>query len=129
MSGPVSHDIDCFDEQFDRKGSVQLDGVVPSENLKAIREAVLKSVADCGRRQIEGGATTSPDGTAHHSVGQYAALDAFLEQDWVDDLVHIILAGVPTSSMRLTPPASGRQSRATSTASTVTYGLSVAASD
>ncbi|CAA2138990.1 phytanoyl-CoA dioxygenase family protein [Methylobacterium bullatum] len=87
MSSPVSHDIDWFDEQFDRKGWVQLDGVVPAENLKAIREAVLKSVADCGRRQVEGGATTSPDGTAHHSVGQYSALDAFLDQDWVDDLV------------------------------------------
>ncbi|WP_019904253.1 phytanoyl-CoA dioxygenase family protein [Methylobacterium sp. 77] len=87
MAGPAARDIDWFDEQFQRKGWVLLEGIVPAEDLAAIRTAVLKTVDDCGRRQVEGGATASPDGTAHHSVGQYAALDGFLERDWVDTLV------------------------------------------
>lgn len=87
MVNPASHDAEWFDEQMRRKGWVLFESVVPAAHLPSIRQAVLDSVADCGRRQVEGGATTAPDGTAHHAVGQYPALDAFLEQDWLDGLI------------------------------------------
>lgn len=87
MANAVARDVAWFDEQIQRKGWALFESVVPAADLVDIREAVLHSVAACGRRQVEGGATAAPDGTAHHSVGQYKALDGFLEQGWLEDMV------------------------------------------
>lgn len=87
MTNAVPHDVAWFDEQMTRKGWALFESVVPADDLPAIREAVLATVADCGRRQVAGGATRAPDGTAHHSVGQYEALDAFLDQGFLGDMV------------------------------------------
>jgi ectoine hydroxylase-related dioxygenase (phytanoyl-CoA dioxygenase family) len=61
------------------RGWVLFERVVPPEQLAPIRQAVLDSIEDCGRRQVASGAAAAPDGTAHHALGQYPALDAFLE--------------------------------------------------
>lgn len=93
MTDAVPRDVDWFDEQMRRKGWVLFESVIPGEQLAAIRKAVLGTVADCGRRQVEGGATTAPDGTAHHSVGQYPALDGFIENGWLEEMVSHYFGG------------------------------------
>lgn len=95
MAGCALGDVAGFDEQMRRKGWVLFEGVVPERYLPAIRQAVLDTVSDCGRRQVESGAAPAPDGTAHHSVGQYPALDAFLEAGWLDDMVSHYFGGAP----------------------------------
>ncbi|GJE37493.1 phytanoyl-CoA dioxygenase family protein [Methylobacterium persicinum] len=95
MASCALHDVAGFDEQMQRKGWVLFEGVLPESDLGPIREAVLATVEDCGRRQVESGATTAPDGTAHHSVGQYRALDEFLEKGWLDDMVSRYFDGAP----------------------------------
>lgn len=93
MTNAVPYDVAWFDEQMRRKGWALFENVVPADDLPALREAVLATVADCGRRQVEGGATTAADGTAHHSVGQYEALDAFLDRGWLEDRVSHYFGG------------------------------------
>ncbi|HZZ90106.1 MAG TPA: phytanoyl-CoA dioxygenase family protein [Caulobacteraceae bacterium] len=68
---------------------------IPAAELRPIREAVLASVAHCGRRQVASGACAAPDGTAHHAVGQYPALDAFLERRWAHDHIDAYFGGAP----------------------------------
>lgn len=77
------------------KGWALFPEVIPAGALGAIREAVLASVADCGRRQVASGACESPDGTAHHAVGQYPALDAFLERRCLADHIDRYFDGAP----------------------------------
>lgn len=93
MATCVPGDTFGFEERMQRKGWVQFERVLPEGDLPALRQAVLDTVADCGRRQVESGATAAPDGTAHHSVGQYRALDAFLEQGWLEDMVSHYFGG------------------------------------
>jgi Phytanoyl-CoA dioxygenase (PhyH) len=77
------------------KGWVLFAGVIPSADLAPIREAVLASVADCGRRQVASGACAAPDGTAHHAVGQYPALDGFLDRRWLAGHIERFFDGAP----------------------------------
>lgn len=81
---------DCAPPSTDRaaaelqeRGWTIFDSVIPSAELRDIRKAILESVEDCGRRQVASGACAQPDGTSHHAVGQYPALDAFLERGWL----------------------------------------------
>ena len=60
-----------------------------------MRAAVLDSVADCGWLQVLWGAATVADGTAHHSVGAYPALDRFLEQLPLRDEISAYFGGAP----------------------------------
>jgi hypothetical protein len=76
-------------------GWVQFEALVPASHLADIRPAVFESVADCGRRQIESRAREIPDGTAHHAVGRYPPLDAFLERAWLADHVSRFFDGAP----------------------------------
>ncbi|WP_068875086.1 MULTISPECIES: phytanoyl-CoA dioxygenase family protein [unclassified Phenylobacterium] len=69
------------------RGWTLFEAVIPPSELPAIRQAILDSVEDCGRRQVASGACAQPDGTSHHAVGQYAALDAFLARGWLAEHV------------------------------------------
>lgn len=77
------------------RGWALFPSVVPCAQLGPIRAAVLQSVADCGRRQVASGACAAPDGTAHHAVGQYPALDDFLERRWLGDHISRYFGGAP----------------------------------
>ena len=77
------------------KGWVVFDAMIPLEQLAPIRAAVVASVEDCGRRQVASGACERPDGTAHHSVGQYPALDEFLARRWLADSIGRYFDGAP----------------------------------
>jgi hypothetical protein len=81
--------------RLSESGWVLFPAAIPSVELAPIREAVLASVAHCGRRQVASGACAAPDGTAHHAVGQYAAFDAFLERRWLHDHVDGFFDGAP----------------------------------
>jgi len=76
-------------------GWAMFPAVIPPADLAPIRDAVLASVAHCGRRQVASGACAAPDGTAHHAVGQYPALDAFLERRWLHDHIDQFFGGAP----------------------------------
>jgi hypothetical protein len=71
--------LDSVAATLARQGWILFERVLAKAALKAIRADVLASVADCGARQVRSGAACEPDGTAHHAVGAYASLDAFLE--------------------------------------------------
>ena len=77
------------------KGWVVFDAVIPPDQLARIRGAVVASVEDCGRRQVASGACERPDGTAHHTVGQYPALDAFLAHGWMSEHIARYFDGAP----------------------------------
>lgn len=77
------------------QGWVLFDRVIPASDLPPIREAIVASVEDCGRRQVASGARETADGTAHHTVGRYPALDAFLERGWLRDEVSQAFGGAP----------------------------------
>jgi hypothetical protein len=81
--------------QLAERGWALFPSVVPAAELGATRAAVLQSVADCGRRQVASGACAAPDGTAHHAVGQYPALDDFLERRWLDEHIGRYFGGAP----------------------------------
>ena len=103
--------------------------MISPDDLGPIREAVLASVEHCGRRQVASGACSVPDGTAHHSVGQYPALDAFLERRWLHGHIDEYFAGAPyilhaVQSRRW----SRRRARATCTTSTATCAPTPASS-
>mgnify|MGYP000892868036 CR=1 FL=1 len=68
---------------------------VPDEELAGMRADILASVADCGRRQVAAGIGAEPDGTAHHVVGQYAHLDAFLAALHLDAQISRFFGGAP----------------------------------
>ncbi|HEY3949296.1 phytanoyl-CoA dioxygenase family protein [Phenylobacterium sp.] len=76
-------------------GWTLFEGVIPADELAPIRAAILESVEDCGRRQVASGARSEPDGTSHHTVGQYPALDAFLERAWLAPHVARHFDGAP----------------------------------
>ena len=78
---------DVFEEPLARQGWVRFDALIPTDDLQPLRQAVLASVDQCGLRQTNSGATAAPDGTAHHAVGQYPALDTFLERRWLHDAI------------------------------------------
>ncbi|WP_158742536.1 phytanoyl-CoA dioxygenase family protein [Acidisphaera sp. L21] len=75
-----------IDRPLRERGWVLVPDIVPQADLPGLRAAIHDSIADCGRRQVESGATTAPDGTAHHTVGQYPAFDAFLERRYLCDV-------------------------------------------
>jgi hypothetical protein len=85
VSAATDPDAD-IDQQLRERGWVMVPNVIPQADLPALRTAVLDSITDCGRRQVQSGATTQPDGTAHHSVGQYPAFDTFLERRYLCDV-------------------------------------------
>jgi len=60
-----------------------------------MRAAIHQAVEDCGRWQVASGACAEPDGTAHHAVGQYPALDRFLEQAWLAEHIARYFDGAP----------------------------------
>lgn len=72
--------LDQAAAQLASRGWALFERVLPEAELPAIRDAVFQCVEDCGRRQVASEACERPDGTGHHAVGQYPALDAFLEQ-------------------------------------------------
>jgi hypothetical protein len=87
MPDGASDPMDWAAAQIADKGWVLFEGVLPPAALPPIRAAIFQSVEDCGRRQVASGAREQPDGTSHHAVGQYPALDAFLEQGWLSEHV------------------------------------------
>ncbi len=82
-------------QRLSEQGWVLFPAMISPDDLGPIREAVLASVEHCGRRQVASGACSVPDGTAHHSVGQYPALDAFLERRWLHGHIDEYFAGAP----------------------------------
>lgn len=68
-----------FDDRLRRQGWAMVPSVVPDADLDVMGTDIMASVAHCGEHQRRSGATTEPDGTAHHAVGAYAGLDRFLE--------------------------------------------------
>ena len=87
--------LDAAAAQLAERGWALFPSVVPMAELAAIRAAVLQSVDDCGRLQVASGACPAPDGTAHHAVGQYPALDSFLERRWLAEYVSGFFDGAP----------------------------------
>jgi hypothetical protein len=90
----ISESDDAAD-QLARRGWVLFESVIPRAELAPIREAILQSIEDCGKLQVSSGARATPDGTAHHTVGRYPALDAFLERGWVAEHVSRFFGGSP----------------------------------
>jgi hypothetical protein len=82
-------------QRLSEQGWVLFPAMIDPDELRPIRDAVLASVEHCGRRQVASGACAVPDGTAHHAVGQYPALDAFLERRWLNDHIDEYFAGAP----------------------------------
>jgi hypothetical protein len=95
MADRAGDPIGWAEGQIAEKGWVLFESVVPAVDLPAIRDAIVQSVVDCGRRQVASGARTAPDGTSHHAVGQYPALDAFLQRAWLADHVERYFGGAP----------------------------------
>ena len=62
-------------QSLSERGWVLFPRMLTRDDLAPIRASVLASVEHCGRRQVASGACKIPDGTAHHAVGQYPALD------------------------------------------------------
>ena len=98
-------DAASFDERMGSKGWAMFPGLVPPEDLVAIRAAVLASVAACGERQVASGATMAADGTAHHTVGCYPAFDAFLAKRWLGNAVDRWFDGAPAILHAFNPVA------------------------
>jgi hypothetical protein len=91
----LSPSLDEAAAQLAGRGWTCFPAAISPAELGPIREAVLASVADCGRRQVASGACDVADGTAHHAVGQYPAFDRFLEQAWLDDHINRYFGGAP----------------------------------
>jgi hypothetical protein len=77
------------------RGWTLFESVIPRTELAPIREAILQSIEDCGKLQVSSGARATPDGTSHHTVGRYPALDTFLERGWVGEHVSRFFDGAP----------------------------------
>jgi len=95
MADDVGVSTKNISAQLAERGWVLFERVIPAEQLAPIREAILAGVEDCGRRQVASGARATPDGTAHHTVGQYPAMDDFLERAWVGEHVARYFDGAP----------------------------------
>ena len=52
---------------------------------------------------MSSGARATPDGTSHHTVGRYPALDAFLERRWLCEQVSHYFGGAPYIQEDLAP--------------------------
>ncbi len=87
-------DMDAFDILMRAHGWVLFDAVVPADQLDPIGRDIEASVARCGEYQIKAGLGRA-DGTAHHAVGQYDSLDAFLAKGWLDAFVSRYFDGAP----------------------------------
>lgn len=87
--------LTAFDAHMSEKGWASFERRVPDEELAGMRADILASVADCGRRQVAAGIGAEPDGTAHHVVGQYAHLDAFLAALHLDAQISRFFGGAP----------------------------------
>ncbi|HZZ87454.1 MAG TPA: phytanoyl-CoA dioxygenase family protein, partial [Caulobacteraceae bacterium] len=95
MPSAAARPLDRAAADLAGKGWTLFESVVPRGDLSAIRAAIVQSVEDCGRLQVSSGAKSEPDGTSHHAVGQYAALDAFLERGWLAHEVSAYFGGAP----------------------------------
>ncbi|SHI39382.1 Phytanoyl-CoA dioxygenase (PhyH) [Roseomonas rosea] len=95
MTDHAKPGLEEFDWLMRTKGWVLFRNVVPAAQLGPIREAVLRSIEDCGQRQVALGATAAPDGTSHHALGQYPALDEFLAGRWLAEEVGHYFGGAP----------------------------------
>ncbi len=80
---------------METRGWVLFESVVPETELPEIRWAAIASVEDCGRLQVESGVGSKPDGTAHHAVGRYPALDRFLARRYLDRYLSRYFGGAP----------------------------------
>ncbi len=88
-------EAEIFEQRMLAQGWALFPGVVPARELERLRRDVLASVADCGRRQVDGRVGEAPDGTAHHAVGQYDSFDEFLDHGWLEEHIDGFFGGAP----------------------------------